>query len=119
MSVKHTTKYGAALLAACVGMAASSGVAFAAKKEFEPLNEAEFEKAKSMYFQRCAGCHGVLRKGATGKSLEPKPDEAKKSKGTLKLGTKRLEKIISQGTEGGMNNFDDIFTKEEINLLAR
>ena len=119
MSVKHTTKYGAALLAACVGMAASSGVAFAAKKEFEPLNEAEFEKAKSMYFQRCAGCHGVLRKGATGKSLEPKPDEAKKSKGTLKLGTKRLEKIISLGTEGGMNNFDDIFTKEEINLLAR
>ena len=119
MSVKHTMKYGAALLAVCVGMAASSGVAFAAKKEFEPLNEAEFEKAKSMYFQRCAGCHGVLRKGATGKSLEPKPNEAKKSKGTLKLGTKRLEKIISQGTEGGMNNFDDIFTKEEINLLAR
>ena len=119
MSVKHTMKYGAALLAVCVGMAASSGVAFAAKKEFEPLNEAEFEKAKSMYFQRCAGCHGVLRKGATGKSLEPKPNEAKKSKGTLKLGTKRLEKIISQGTEGGMNKFDDIFTKEEINLLAR
>jgi len=119
MSVKHTMKYGAALLAACVGMAASSGVAFAAKKEFEPLNDADFEKAKSMYFQRCAGCHGVLRKGATGKSLEPQPNEAKKSKGTLKLGTKRLEKIISQGTEGGMNNFDDIFTKEEINLLAR
>jgi len=119
MSVKHTTKYGAALLAVCVGMAASSGVAFAKKKEFEPLNEAEFEKAKSMYFQRCAGCHGVLRKGATGKSLEPKPNKAKKSKGTLKLGTKRLEKIISQGTEGGMNNFDDIFSKEEINLLAR
>ena len=119
MSVKLTTKYGAALLAVCVGMAASSGVAFAKKKEFEPLNEAEFEQAKSMYFQRCAGCHGVLRKGATGKSLEPKPDEAKKSKGTLKLGTKRLEKIISLGTEGGMNNFDDIFTKEEINLLAR
>ena len=119
MSVKLTAKYGAALLAVCVGMAASSGVAFAKKKEFEPLNEAEFEQAKSMYFQRCAGCHGVLRKGATGKSLEPKPDEAKKSKGTLKLGTKRLEKIISLGTEGGMNNFDDIFTKEEINLLAR
>jgi nitrite reductase (NO-forming)/hydroxylamine reductase len=119
MSVKHTTKYGAALLAVCVGMATSSGVALAAKKEFKPLNEAEFEKAKSMYFQRCAGCHGVLRKGATGKSLEPKPNKAKKSKGTLKLGTKRLEKIIAQGTEGGMNNFDDIFSAEEINLLAR
>ena len=120
MSVKHTTKYGAALLAVCVGMAASSGVAFAKKKEeFVPLNEAEFEQAKSMYFQRCAGCHGVLRKGATGKSLLPKGNAKKKEKGTLKLGTKRLEKIIRLGTEGGMNNFDDIFNDKEINLLAR
>jgi len=75
------------------------------------MTEAEFNKAKSMYFQRCAGCHGVLRKGATGKNLEPK--------NTLKKGTERLEKIITFGTEGGMNNFDDIFSKEEINLLAR
>ncbi len=101
-----------------MGLAASSGVAFA-KKEFVPLNDAEFEKANSMYFQRCAGCHGVLRKGATGKNLEPQPNKKKKLKGTLKLGTKRLTKIITLGTEGGMNNFDDIFSKEEINLLAR
>ena len=119
MSTKHKLKYGAALVAACVGMAASSGVAFAKKNEFEPLNEAEFETAKSMYFQRCAGCHGVLRVGATGKNLEPKPNKEKNTKGTLKLGTKRLERIISLGTEGGMNNFDDIFSKKEINLLAR
>ncbi len=119
MKLKHTTKYGAAILAVCVGMAASSGVAFAKKAKFEPLNDAEFEQAKSMYFQRCAGCHGVLRKGATGKNLEPKPNKAKKSKGTLKLGTKRLAKIIKLGTEGGMNNFDDIFNDKEIDLLAR
>ncbi|MCK5725311.1 MAG: c-type cytochrome [Thiotrichaceae bacterium] len=75
------------------------------------MSEAEFEKAKSMYFQRCAGCHGVLRKGATGKSLEPKS--------TLEKGQERLEKIITLGTEGGMNNFDDIFSKEEITLLAK
>ena len=74
MNLKHTTKYGAVVLAVCVGMAASSGVAFAKKKAFEPLNDAEFEQAKSMYFQRCAGCHGVLRKGATGKNLEPRPN---------------------------------------------
>jgi len=119
MIKKHRLKYGVALIATCVGMATSSGVAFAKKDDFKPLNEAEFEKAKSMYFQQCAGCHGVLRKGATGKALEPKPDAAKKTKGTLALGTKRLEKIISLGTEGGMNNFNDIFSKEEINLLAR
>jgi len=74
------------------------------------LTEAEFDKAKAMYFQRCAGCHGVLRKGATGKNLEPKS--------TLKTGTKKLRRIIELGTEGGMNNFDDIFDKEEIELLA-
>jgi len=118
MSIKQNTRRGLVLLGACLGIAAMSGNAMAAKK-FEPLNEEQFETAKGMYFQRCAGCHGVLRKGATGKSLLPEPNKAKKSKGTLKLGTKRLSKIIKLGTEGGMNNFDDIFSDEEINLLAR
>ena len=107
------------LLAACVGLAAASAPAFAAKEALVPLNEAEFDQAKSMYFQRCAGCHGVLRAGATGKNLEPQANKAKKSKGTLKLGTKRLAKIIKYGTEGGMNNFDDIFSDKEIDMLAR
>ncbi len=74
------------------------------------LSDADFTKAKSMYFQRCAGCHGVLRKGATGKSLLPAV--------TKKLGQARLEKILTYGTEGGMNNFDDIFSKKEISMLA-
>ena len=34
-----------------------------------PLTQAEFDKARKIYFERCAGCHGVLRKGATGKPL--------------------------------------------------
>ena len=62
------------------------------------------------YFERCAGCHGMLRKGATGKNLEPA--------NTSKLGTSRLEKIMSYGTEGGMPNFDDILTKKEIANMA-
>ena len=33
------------------------------------LTAQEFDRAKDIYFQRCAGCHGVLRKGATGKPL--------------------------------------------------
>ena len=37
----------------------------------------------------------------------------------MKLGTERLEKIIAYGTEGGMVNYDDILTKDEINLMAR
>ena len=111
MSVKHKLKYGAAVIATCIGLVAATGVAFAKKDEpLVPLNEADFETAKSMYFQRCAGCHGVLRKGATGKSLEPVK--------TKKKGQKRLERIITLGTEGGMNNFDDIFSKEQIKMLA-
>jgi len=86
------------------GMATQTGAA-------EPtLTEDEFEHAKKLYFQRCAGCHGVLRKGATGKNLEPK--------NTRKKGQKKLERILAFGTEGGMNNFDDIFTKDEIRMLA-
>jgi nitrite reductase (NO-forming)/hydroxylamine reductase len=71
--------------------------------------EAKDASAK-IYFERCAGCHGVLRKGATGKNLEPAASE--------KLGQQRLEKILSDGTEGGMPNFDDILTKDEIKHLA-
>ena len=35
------------------------------------LTPEEKATAKKIYFERCAGCHGVLRKGATGKNLEP------------------------------------------------
>lgn len=94
-------------LAASAFIAGGSSGAIAAEPTLSP--EA-FEKTKTLYFQRCAGCHGVLRKGATGKSLLPKE--------TQKLGQKRLEKIITIGTEGGMNNFDDIFTKEQIADLS-
>ena len=38
-----------------------------------PMTAAEFAKARQIYFERCAGCHGVLRKGATGKPLTPEP----------------------------------------------
>ena len=30
------------------------------------LTDDEMKQAKKMYFDRCAGCHGTLRKGATG-----------------------------------------------------
>src|SRR5574341_1297588 len=35
------------------------------------MSKAEFDRARQVYFERCAGCHGVLRKGATGKPLTP------------------------------------------------
>jgi nitrite reductase (NO-forming)/hydroxylamine reductase len=36
-----------------------------------PISKPEFARATEIFFQRCAGCHGVLRKGATGKPLTP------------------------------------------------
>ena len=45
------------------------GSAFA--QEAPKLTNDEKAAAKKIYFERCAGCHGVLRKGATGKNLEP------------------------------------------------
>jgi len=74
------------------------------------LTPEQMKASGDVYFQRCAGCHGVLRKGATGKNLEPA--------NTTKLGQERLEKIIAMGTDGGMVNFDDILTKEEIKNVA-
>ena len=98
-------------------------VAAPAFAEGPTLSEEAFESSKQLYFERCAGCHGVLRKGATGKNLEPKwkktaADGTVTEGGTLKLGQERLEKIISWGTEGGMNNFSDIMTEQEIKDMA-
>jgi nitrite reductase (NO-forming)/hydroxylamine reductase len=104
-----TFKYGLSALGLAIGMAAT-GLSMSVSATEPTLAEADYEKAKLQYFQRCAGCHGTLRKGATGKNLEPK--------NTMKKGQKRLEKIIALGTEGGMNNFDDLFTKQEISNMA-
>ena len=61
-----------------------------------PMTEAEFTKARQIYFERCAGCHGVLRKGATGKPLTPDI--------TLPKGTEYLKVFIAYGSPAGMPN---------------
>ena len=105
-------QFGIPALTLAMGMAVGAvGTNAVAATATQPsMSEADFEASKLIYFQQCAGCHGVLRKGATGKNLEPKE--------TLKLGQKRLERIISFGTEGGMNNFDGILSKKQIENLA-
>ena len=105
-------------------LAAAPLAAVAQTPQAPAMTAAELEVGKKIYFERCAGCHGVLRKGATGKNLEPHwtkkaADGTVQEGGTLKLGTARLDKIIAIGTEGGMVNYDDILTKEEIDIMAR
>ena len=77
------------------------------------LTDAEFEQAKEIYFQRCAGCHGVLRKGATGKPLTPDI--------TQERGIDYLKAFISYGSPAGMPNWltSGDFDEETVELMAK
>jgi nitrite reductase (NO-forming) / hydroxylamine reductase len=77
------------------------------------LSKAEFNKANRIYFERCAGCHGVLRKGATGKPLTTKI--------TRERGFENLRDFITFGSPGGMPNWGDsgVLTKADISLMAK
>jgi len=77
------------------------------------LSEEEYSVATQLYFQRCAGCHGVLRKGATGKPLTPDI--------TTEKGTDYLKALITYGSPAGMPNWGSSgeLTAEQIDIMAR
>ena len=74
---------------------------------------AEFDMARKIYFERCAGCHGVLRKGATGKPLTPDL--------TVPNGTDYLKVFIAYGSPAGMPNWlsSGELTEAQVDLMAR
>ena len=78
-----------------------------------PMTQAEFDKARQIYFERCAGCHGVLRKGATGKALTPDL--------TVPKGTEYLKVFIGYGSPAGMPNWltSGDFDAATVDLMAR
>jgi nitrite reductase (NO-forming)/hydroxylamine reductase len=78
-----------------------------------PMTKAEFDKGRQIYFERCAGCHGVLRKGATGKPLTPDVTMAK--------GTEILKVFIKYGSPAGMPNWGTAgdLNDAEVDLMAR
>ena len=78
-----------------------------------PVTQEEFARAKQIYFERCAGCHGVLRKGATGKPLTPDI--------TLPKGTEYLKVFIAYGSPAGMPNWQTSgeLTEKDVDLMAR
>ncbi len=77
------------------------------------LTTAEFERANQIYFERCAGCHGVLRKGATGKPLTTEI--------TQERGLEYLRDFINYGSPAGMPNWGTSgeFSESDIDLMAR
>jgi nitrite reductase (NO-forming)/hydroxylamine reductase len=79
-----------------------------------PITPEEMEIAKQIFFNRCAGCHGALRKGATGPSLLPENR-------TRLLGTEGIKVFITYGTRRGMHDWvrQGILSEKEIDILAR
>jgi nitrite reductase (NO-forming)/hydroxylamine reductase len=77
------------------------------------ISEEDFASSQQIYFERCAGCHGVLRKGATGKPLTPDI--------TIGRGTEYLKTLISYGSPAGMPNWGTSgdLTAEQIDAMAR
>jgi nitrite reductase (NO-forming)/hydroxylamine reductase len=77
------------------------------------MSEDEFQRGRQIYFERCAGCHGVLRKGATGKPLTPDI--------TIPRGTEYLKVFIGYGSPAGMPNWGTSgeLTEKEVDMMAR
>jgi len=78
-----------------------------------PLTQAEADIASTIYFQRCAGCHGVLRKGATGRPLTTDL--------TRELGYDYLNAFITYGSPAGMPNWGTSgeLTEQQIDIMSR
>jgi nitrite reductase (NO-forming)/hydroxylamine reductase len=84
------------------------------RKDDDPvMTQEEFQKATTIYFERCAGCHGVLRKGATGKPLTPDI--------TRENGYDYLKNFITYGSPAGMPNWGTSgdLTEGDVDMMAR
>jgi nitrite reductase (NO-forming)/hydroxylamine reductase len=81
--------------------------------EGPPMTVDEFNTAKRIFFERCAGCHGVLRKGATGKPLTT---DITRARGSIYLKT-----FITYGSPAGMPNWGSSgeLSEAEVDLMAR
>jgi len=83
------------------------------------ISDAEMESASQMYFDKCAGCHGSSRKGATGPHLLPVRPEGSDKPGTKEFGNDGLKAFISNGTPAGMPEWKGVLTDAEIDLMVK
>ncbi len=76
------------------------------------LTDPEFDQARDLYFNRCAGCHGLYRTGATG----PEIGEAR----AQWIGTDGVAALLRYGTPRGMPNFgtSGVLNESDITKLA-
>lgn len=99
--------------AAAPAAAAPAAAAATGLQPVPSLAKEEFDHAKGIYFNRCGGCHGSLRKGATGKPLTPDKTRTKT--------VEKLADIIFNGTDAGMPGWGTTGTlsKDEATLMAK
>jgi len=64
------------------------------------LSEAQVKQASKIFFERCGGCHGVLRKGARGAPLTTDI--------TRERGFEALRDFITYGSPAGMPNWGTV-----------
>ncbi len=83
------------------------------KPEDPILTPEQFSEGKTIYFERCAGCHGVLRKGATGKPLTTDI--------TRERGYDALNAFITYGSPAGMPNWGSSgqLTEAQVDVMAK
>ncbi|MDT8905825.1 cytochrome D1 domain-containing protein [Pseudomonas prosekii] len=123
MLISHKKSWVLRVTALCTALVASHAFADQSAAPDQPrlvktegapdLSQADFDAAKEIYFQRCAGCHGVLRKGATGKPLTPDITQSR--------GQAYLEALITYGSAAGMPNWgtSNALTKDQITVMAK
>ncbi|SFW87757.1 nitrite reductase (NO-forming) / hydroxylamine reductase [Pseudomonas sp. NFACC09-4] len=123
MLISHKKSWVLRVTALCTALVASHAIADQSAAPDQPrlvktegapdLSQADFDAAKEIYFQRCAGCHGVLRKGATGKPLTPDITQSR--------GQAYLEALITYGSAAGMPNWgtSNALTKDQITVMAK
>jgi nitrite reductase (NO-forming)/hydroxylamine reductase len=82
-------------------------------RKYPQMTVGEFNRGTQIYFERCAGCHGVLRKGATGKPLTPDV--------TLARGTEYLKVFVNYGSPAGMPNWGSSgeLSAKDVDIIAR
>jgi len=96
------------------GLLAGAATGWADETAVAPeLSKEDFARAEFVYFDRCSGCHGALRKGATGPAITAEKMLTK----TLRS----LEKTIYEGTDAGMPGWGRTgeMTREETALMAK
>ena len=93
-----------------LGLGATSAKA---AEDAPKLTAEEFTRGQQIYFERCAGCHGVLRKGATGKALTTDI--------TRERGFEYLKSFITYGSPAGMPNWGTSgdMSEADVELMAK